>query len=73
MSRQEISIKTEFITLGALLKFIGIITVGSEASIFLNTNKVLINGEEENRRGRKIYPNYIVVINNNEFLIKSEG
>lgn len=73
MSRQEIFIKTEFITLGALLKFIGIITVGSEASIFLNANKVLINGEEENRRGRKIYPNYIVAIDNNEFLIKSKG
>lgn len=69
---KEIIIKTEYITLGALLKFIGIISQGAEASFFLNKNKVLVNEEHETRRGRKIYPTYSVSINNEIYLIVSE-
>ena len=52
-----VKITTEFITLGQLLKYLGIIASGHEAKTFLQTENVLVNGENENRRGRKIYKN----------------
>ena len=58
-----------FITLGVLLKITGIIDTGGQAKYFLNENVVLVNGEEENRRGRKLYHNDVIVINNQTFVI----
>ena len=43
----KISIKTDFITLGQLLKLSGVITNGGEAKFFLLNNKILVNGEAE--------------------------
>lgn len=63
MTQKEIVITTEFITLGALLKYVGLIQQGSEASAFLSENKVLVNNEIETRRGKKIYPGYKLEIN----------
>ena len=45
----------EYITLGVLLKIAGIIDTGGQAKFFLAENTVLVNGEEDNRRGRKLY------------------
>lgn len=45
---------TEFITLQALLKEQGIIQSGGAIKGFLSDNKVLVNGEDENRRGKKL-------------------
>ena len=45
----------EYITLGVLLKIAGIIDTGGQAKLFLAENTVLVNGEEDNRRGRKLY------------------
>ena len=59
---QKISIKTEFITLGQFLKFSGIISNGSEAKFFVLEEKILVNGIEENRRGRKLYDQDIIEI-----------
>lgn len=59
----KISIKTDFITLGQLLKLSGVITNGGEAKSFLLNNKILVNGEAENRRGRKLFGSEIVKIN----------
>ena len=36
---------------------------GSDAKVFLSENKILVNGETENRRGKKLYKNYTVEIN----------
>ena len=49
---KALKITTEYITLGQLLKIENIIQSGGEAKIFLATNKVLVNGEVDNRRGR---------------------
>lgn len=45
---------TEFITLQALLKETGIIQSGGAIKGFLANNEVLVNGEPENRRGKKL-------------------
>ena len=46
----------EYIKLDQFLKMSNIISTGGEAKIYLMENKVLVNGIEENRRGRKLYP-----------------
>ncbi|HIW12789.1 MAG TPA: S4 domain-containing protein YaaA [Candidatus Salinicoccus stercoripullorum] len=45
----------EIITLGQFLKHEGIIGTGGEAKWFLQENEVFLNGEPENRRGRKLH------------------
>lgn len=67
---KKIKITTEYITLGQLLKFAGIIHNGAEAKLFVLENKITVNSEDENRRGRKLYPGYKIVVNNAEFLIE---
>ena len=52
----EIAIATEFITLGQFLKVADIISQGGEAKSYLRTHQVMINGESDNRRGRKLRP-----------------
>ena len=66
---KDIEIKDEFITLGQFIKLIDLISSGGEAKIFLASNKVEINGELDNRRGRKIYKNDLITINNISYKI----
>ena len=46
-------ITTEFITLQQFLKMKDIISSGGEAKYFVKGNEILVNGEKEDRRGRK--------------------
>ena len=62
-----------YITLGVLLKVTKVISTGGEAKFFLSENEVLVNGEKENRRGRKLYPEDKVEVANNVFLVKDHG
>ena len=70
---KEIGIKTEFIQLQNVLKILNIIYSGGESKIYLIENDVLVNGEVERRRGRKLYPGDILQINNTNYLIKNEN
>ena len=67
---KKIIIKTEYITLGQFLKFTSIISNGSHAKFFLSENEVYVNGELENRRGRKLYPGYNVVVFGVEYIVE---
>ena len=58
-----------FITLGVLLKIAGIIDTGGQAKFFLAENTVLVNGEEENRRGRKLYHGDLIQVGKQAFSI----
>lgn len=58
-----------FITLGVLLKITGIIDTGGQAKFYLSENTVLVNGQEENRRGRKLYHGDEIIVQNLSFLI----
>ena len=70
---KEIKVKlkpeTEFMTLNVLLKIEGIIDTGGMAKIFLQENEVLVNGELENRRGRKLYAGDIVEVLGAKYVI----
>lgn len=58
----EFTLKTEYITLGQLLKAANIVSSGIEAKMVLADGGVLVNGEEDCRRGRKLRPNDEVVL-----------
>ncbi|MHA6481589.1 S4 domain-containing protein YaaA [Paenibacillus sp. strain BS8-2] len=53
---KEISIRTEYIELGKFLKLADCISTGGQAKFFLQETVIHINGEVDNRRGRKLYP-----------------
>ena len=57
-----VEINRDFITLGQLLKFENIVESGGMVKIFLSDYEVLINGEQDQRRGRKLYSGDIVQI-----------
>lgn len=50
-----IKLTSEFITLGQLLKITDCIGSGGEARHFLTNNKIYVNNELDQRRGRKLY------------------
>ncbi len=60
---KKVNINTDYIKLGQLLKLVGLITNGAEAKMFLEENKVLVNNENESRRGRKIYSGDQIKVN----------
>lgn len=51
---KKVTITTETITLGQLLKLVQAVGTGGAVKWFLRTNEVLVNGEKETRRGRKL-------------------
>lgn len=59
----EITIRDEFIKLGQLLKLAGLVGSGVDAKIVINEGEVLVNGEVELRRGKKIYKGDVVEFN----------
>ncbi|ETY75760.1 S4 domain-containing protein YaaA [Lactiplantibacillus fabifermentans] len=70
--KQPVEIATPFITLGQLLKEEAIISSGGQAKWFLKETTVLVNGEPDDRRGRKLYPgDTIEVADNGSFFIRS--
>lgn len=66
---KEVFITTEFITLGQFLKYVGLIENGSMAKEFLLQNKIYVNNELENRRGRKLYKNSTIFVNGEFFVV----
>ncbi len=66
----KIEIQTEYITLGQFLKLADIISSGGEAKFAVKELHIEVNGELENRRGRKLYSNDVIVVEGNEFSIQ---
>jgi ribosome-associated protein len=50
----KIKVDTEYITLGQFLKLADVIQTGGMAKWFLSENDIFINGEQDQRRGRKL-------------------
>ena len=65
-----IEIYTEYVTLSQFLKLADIITNGGEAKIFLLENEVIINGELDNRRGRKLRDGDVIEVLGKTYQIK---
>ena len=63
----EIKLNKEFITLGQLLKVTDFISSGGEAKFMVNELNIFVNGERENRRGRKLFSGDVVIIEGKKF------
>ncbi len=48
------------IRLGQLLKLTGIVEGGGELKEFLTTERILVNGEPDGRRGRQLHPGDVI-------------
>ena len=62
-------INTEYITLSQLLKIENFLSSGGEVKMIISSLDILVNGEKENRRGRKLFPNDEIIIEGKKFII----
>lgn len=61
---EKIRIHTDTIKLDQFLKYCGIAASGSDAKAMIKEEKILVNGEVETRRGRKLKKGDVVSIGN---------
>lgn len=66
---EKIFITSEYITLGQLVKILNLVSTGGEEKYFLSSNRILVNGEDENRRGKKLRVGDKVNIASNTYII----
>ncbi|MFS0865525.1 S4 domain-containing protein YaaA [Fredinandcohnia sp. 179-A 10B2 NHS] len=59
---KKIEISTDYITLGQFLKLAEVIQTGGMAKWFVSEHEIYVNGEPENRRGKKLVNKDIVDI-----------
>ena len=75
----KIKINSEYITLGQLLKMTDFIQSGGEAKFAVKSLKIKVNGEQElhitvngemeDRRGRKLRSGDVIIIEDQEFTL----
>ncbi|MDD5944116.1 MAG: RNA-binding S4 domain-containing protein [Clostridia bacterium] len=53
---EKVSISTEYIKLGQLLKLASIVSNGSDAKLLIADGQVSLNGEVVYERGKKVHP-----------------
>jgi ribosome-associated protein len=63
-------ITTEYIKLDSFLKAVDAVSSGGEAKLRITGGEVRVNGELEERRGRKLYPGDRVEIGRSRFLVE---
>ena len=51
----KVVIRDEFIKLGQAMKLAGLVDSGLDAKIVIQDGQVMVNGETDTRRGRKLY------------------
>ena len=67
----QIKIKDDYIKLGQALKLAGMVGSGVEAKIVIQDGQVLVNGEVELQRGKKLHPGDIFSFNGEEAQIQA--
>ena len=65
-----INLRDEFIKLGQALKAAGFVDSGVEAKEVIQEGLVLVNGEVDTRRGRKLYEGDVVSFENKKIKIE---
>ena len=66
------TITDEYITLGQFLKEESFISSGGQAKFYLQDKPVTLNGELEQRRGKKIFANDRLLVNGQEYEFRQE-
>ena len=67
----QIKIKDEYIKLGQAMKLAGMVGSGVEAKVVIQDGQVLVNGEVEFQRGKKLHPGDIFSFNGEEAQIQA--
>ena len=67
---QSISINTEYIKLDQMLKYCGIVDRGCDAKEIIKQGNIMVNGETELRRGRKLRKGDVVSVENVKCIIE---
>ena len=67
---ETIKLREEFIKLGQALKAVGLVESGVEAKEVIQEGLVLVNGEDDTRRGRKLYEGDVVSFENKTIKIE---
>lgn len=65
----EIKIRDEFIKLGQALKLGGVVEDGVEAKYAIQDGLVQVNGEVDQRRGRKVYEGDVITFEDQEIKV----
>ena len=65
----EIKIRDEFIKLGQALKLAGVVEDGVEAKFVIQDGLVKVNGEVDERRGRKVYEGDVISFNGEDIKV----
>lgn len=63
-------LKTEYITLGQILKVMDFAQDGAEAKYMILDGQASVNGETELRRGRKLYDGDVVTVGSESVQVK---
>lgn len=69
---KDVKIKTDYITLGQLIKLLSLVGSGGEVKFFLQSKDIKVNNLLENRRGKKLYPNDVISFDNHSYRIVSK-
>jgi len=64
MHTNEVYITDEYITLAQLLKKEDIVSSGGQVKMFLSETSIFLNGNPVNQRGKKLYPEDVIEIDN---------
>lgn len=71
---EKVEIDTAYITLGQLIKLANILESGGMVKGFLQEQGVLVNDEQEHRRGRKLYPGDVVTVEGvGSYIVSAKG
>ena len=65
----EIKIRDEFLKLGQALKLAGVVEDGVEAKYAIQDGLVQVNGEVDQRRGRKVYEGDVITFEDQEIKV----
>lgn len=66
---ETIKINTEFIKLDSFLKLTNLCESGGLAKTLIQEGEVMVNGDVETRRGKKLYKGDKIFFQGNEFII----
>lgn len=69
---EKIYIKSEFIKLDQFLKYADIAQTGGHAKILIKDGLVKVNNEVVYERGKKLYKDYIIEVEDKEYILKKE-
>lgn len=67
---EYIRLREDYIKLGQALKAAGLVESGVEAKEVIQEGLVLVNGETDTRRGRKLYAGDIIIFDGEEIRIE---